>query len=272
MHIWSWNVNGLRACARKGFLDWLADVPADVVALQEVRATLDDLPRKVAQPDGWFTHFSPAERKGYSGVGLYARQQPDHVDTRLGVEHFDSEGRLQFATFGELLLVNGYFPNGSGKNRDNSRIPFKLEFYRTLHERLRPDLEAGRPIVVVGDFNTAHAERDLARPRQNHRTSGFCPEEREELDRWLRSGWVDTFRVFEPGEGHYSWWSNRPGVRQRNVGWRIDYILASPGAAAHLQAAGIAPDVMGSDHCPVHASFDRAILGTSASAPAPPER
>lgn len=260
MKIWSWNVNGLRACTRKGFPDWLSTVDADVVALQEVRALSSDLPASVREPDGWHVAIHPAERRGYSGVALYTRRSPEALETSLGDPRFDSEGRLQMARLGKLRIVNGYFPNGSGKNRDNSRIPYKLDFYRALFDRLEPGLIAGEPIVVVGDFNTAHEDIDLARPADNRRTSGFCAEERQELDRWIRAGWVDTFRVFEQGPGHYTWWSNRPGVRERNVGWRIDYVLCSPGARSHLRGAGIASTVLGSDHCPIWAEFDDAIL------------
>ena len=252
MRILSWNVNGLRACEKKGFSRWLSGAGIDVLGLQEVRALPEQLEEHVREPEGWYTSFSPAERKGYSGVGLFSRRAPDQVTTSLGVEAFDVEGRVQLATFGQLLLANVYFPNGSGKNRDNSRIPFKLDFYRRLFDMLEADKLAGRPIIVMGDFNTAHREIDLARPKQNHKTSGFCPEEREELDRWLQAGWVDTFRHFHGDtEGRYTWWSNRKGVREKNVGWRIDYALASPGLVSFLEGADILPDVMGSDHCPI---------------------
>ena len=165
--------------------------------------------------------------------------------------------------FGPLLIVNGYFPNGSGPNRDLSRIPYKLDFYRHLFAHLEERRAAGERILVMGDFNTAHRDVDLARPKSNKKTSGFRPEEREELDRWLREGWTDTFRVFQDGEGHYSWWSNRPGVRERNVGWRIDYVLASPGALPFVKEAFICPEVMGSDHCPVGVALDPKILESS---------
>jgi exodeoxyribonuclease-3 len=259
VRIYSWNVNGLRACEKKGFSKWLADCGAEVVALQEVRALPEQLPEHLREPEDWHAVYTPAERKGYSGVALLSRRPPDRVDTSLGEERFDAEGRLQIAHFGRLVIANGYFPNGNGTERDNSRIPYKLDFYRALYEKLDRLRRGGRRVLVLGDFNTAHRPIDLARPKSNVKTSGFRPEEREELDRWMRAGWVDSFRRFEPGEGHYTWWSQRFGVRERNVGWRIDYVLASKAAARHLKSASIHPHVMGSDHCPIDVVVDPAI-------------
>ena len=252
----SWNVNGLRAAHKKGFLDWLAQTDADVVALQETRALAEQLPKAVLEVEGWHFALHAAERKGYSGVALYSRRAPDAVE-HFGLERFDVEGRLQLARFGSWTLVNGYFPNGSGKNRDHSRVPYKLDFYRALFDKLEAERAAGARVLVMGDMNTAHAPIDLARPKQNTKTSGFLPEEREELDRWLRSGWIDTFRSRYPErEGAYSWWSNRGNVRERNIGWRIDYVLASPAADEAVTDAGIDPHVMGSDHCPIWVTVD----------------
>lgn len=261
MRIVSWNVNGLRACGGKGFRRWLDRSGAEVVGVQEVRARTEDLPRRLRAPAGWHTHFAPAERAGYSGVGLYARRPPDALETALGRPRLDAEGRLQLARFGRLVVANAYFPNGNGKQRDHSRVPFKLRFYRTLFERLEKLRAEGAHVLVMGDFNTAHQEIDLARPRQNRNTSGFLPRERRELSRWLDAGWVDTFRAFEPGPGHYSWWSQRQGVRARNVGWRIDYVLASPGAAPFVENAFIQAEVRGSDHAPVGVDVDERICG-----------
>lgn len=257
MRLVSWNVNGLRAAHGKGFLDWLAAEKADVVGVQEVRARSEQLPDEVRSPQGWkATHFVSAVRPGYSGVGLFARKTPDDVEATLGIPEHDAEGRLQLARFGKLTVVNGYFPNGNGKERDNSRVPYKLAFYRHLFRRLEKGLRDGERIVVMGDFNTAHQEIDLARPRDNRETSGFLLEEREEFSRWLRAGWVDTFRHFQKEPGHYSWWSQRFGVRARNVGWRLDYMLASPGAMPYVKRAAIHPHVLGSDHCPVSVDLD----------------
>ena len=261
--ILSWNINGIRACVKKGFVDWLSTTPGELVFLQEVRATQKQIPKELAAREGWHSHIVSGEKKGYSGVGFYSRHPTtEEVITSLGVEEFDKEARVQIARFGKLLVANVYFPNGSGKNRDNSRIPYKLDFYRRLFDLLEPERAAGTPILVLGDYNTAHQEIDLARPKTNHKTSGFCPEEREELDRWLREGWVDTFRHFHPDtEGAYTWWSQRFGVRERNVGWRIDYVLASPGAMPFVKDAFVLKDVMGSDHCPVGVEVERGILG-----------
>lgn len=261
LRILSWNVNGLRAAGRKGFADWLHSSNADIVGLQEVRALPEQLTKALREPEGWHAAWAPAERKGYSGVGLLSRAAPEAVDTSLGEERFDVEGRLQVARFGDVTVVNGYFPNGSGKNRDHSRVPYKLDFYQRLFAQLEPARAAGEAIVVMGDFNTAHREIDLARPKSNHKTSGFLPVEREELDRWLRSGWTDTFRhVHGDVEGAYTWWAQRGSCRERNVGWRIDYVLASPGALARLRDAFILPEVMGSDHCPLGVTLNAAGL------------
>lgn len=260
MRIISWNVNGIRACAKKGFLDWLSSCEGDIVGLQEVRAKEDQLTSEVKAPAGWSSHWVAAERPGYSGVGLLSRQEPDAVETSMGEDRFDVEGRFQLASYGRLLLANCYFPNGNGKNRDLSRIPYKLDFYRCLFELLEPARQRGVPILVMGDFNTAHREIDLARPKQNEKTSGFRPEERQELDRWIRSGWTDTFRHYTSEGDHYSWWSQRFGVRAKNIGWRLDMILASEGAMPFVRGAAIHPDDLGSDHCPVSVDLDPAIL------------
>lgn len=251
MRVVSWNVNGLRACATKGFGRFLGSSGADILGLQEVRAFPDQLDPRTRAPKGWHVSFAPAERAGYSGVALYSRQAPDGVETRLGEDRFDSEGRYLVARFGRLRVASIYFPKGSGRNRDNSRVPYKLDFYRAVFERLERLKRAG-PVLVIGDYNTAHEEIDLARPTSNRTTSGFLPEERAELDRWLDNGWQDTFRARHPGEeGHYTWWAQWGDARRRNVGWRIDYVLASPAAARRVREAFIWPQVTGSDHCPV---------------------
>ncbi|MGM0575901.1 MAG: exodeoxyribonuclease III [Myxococcota bacterium] len=263
MRILSWNVNGLRACVRKGFLGWLEGCGADVVGLQETRALPEQLTRKAREPEGWSFALAPAEKKGYSGVGVYSRRAPDEIRTSMGTDEFDVEGRLQLLRFGSLTVANAYFPNGSGPYRDHSRVPYKLGFYARLFDMLDPALRNGEPVLVMGDFNTAHRDIDLARPGSNrNKTSGFLDVEREELDRWLRSGWTDTFRhVHGDVEGAYTWWVQRSGCRERNVGWRIDYVLASEGALPYLRDAFVLPDVMGSDHCPVGVDLDDAVLG-----------
>ena len=261
MRIVSWNVNGIRACAKRGFAGFLDRCGADVLGVQEVRALPDQIPDEARAPAGWRTTFSPAERLGYSGVGLYARPEPERVETSLGEPRFDVEGRFVAARFrtgggGRLAVVNCYFPKGSGKDRDNSRVPYKLDFYRAVFDRAE-DLRREGPVLVIGDYNTAHREIDLARPRANVRNSGFLPEERAELDRWIEAGWTDAFRALHPDEpDHYSWWAQRGGARARNVGWRIDYVLASPEAMERVRGAFIWPDEHGSDHCPVGVDLD----------------
>ena len=251
MLIYSWNVNGIRAAANKGFLDWLKQSNGDVIGLQEVRAFPEQIAPEVREPQGYFSHFYPAKRPGYSGVGLYSRQKPDELETSLGVTAYDEEGRVQIARFGRLYIANIYFPNGQGKDNDNSRIPFKLAFYKKLFDKLGALNKAGEQVLVMGDFNTAHTEIDIARPKENIGTSGFTPVERAEFTRVLAQGWTDTFRRFEQGLGFYSWWSQRGGARSRNVGWRIDYVLASKAVLPRIKNAFIHPHVMGSDHCPV---------------------
>jgi exodeoxyribonuclease-3 len=255
----SWNVNGLRAVHRKGFLDWLAASRAEIVGLQEVRARVEQLPADLVAPSGWSAHIVAGTRPGYSGVAIYARRAPDRVESSVGVRSIDDEGRVVMARFGRLSLVNAYFPKSSGTNRDNSRLPYKLRFYKRLFDFLAPELRRGR-VLVMGDFNTAHEEIDLARPRQNLENSGFMPVERRAFARWVRAGWVDTFRHFEKNPGHYTWWSQRLGVREKNIGWRIDYVLASPAAMEFVRGAAIHPEVRGSDHCPVSVDVDDGIF------------
>ncbi len=259
MRIYSWNINGVRAAATKGLGQWLARCDGDVVGLQEVRALPDQVPPEIGAATGWTTWFVAAERKGYSGVGLLTRQAPDHQSSSLERPEFDVEGRVQMARFGALTVVNVYFPNGNGKERDNSRVSYKLDFYRRLWELLEDDKQRGQRILVMGDFNTAHTAIDLARPKENEKISGFLPVEREEFSRWIDSGWVDTFRAFHPEGGHYTWWSQRFGVREKNVGWRIDYVLASPGAMEFVTGAAIHPSVQGSDHCPISVDLAEAV-------------
>ncbi len=256
MRIVSWNVNGLRACAKKGFVEVLTGCGADVMLLQEVRAFPEQLPDGVRAPAGWHAAFSPAERPGYSGVGIYSRQLPDKVETSLGEERFDLEGRFIVAHFGRLVVASIYFPKGNGRERDNSRVPYKLDFCRAVFERIE-QLRRRGPVFVAGDYNTAVEAIDLARPKTNTKSSGFLPEERDEMRRWFGAGWVDVFRRQHPEEpGHYSWWRQFGGARENNVGWRIDYVLASPSAAKRTRDAFIWPDVPGSDHCPVGVDVD----------------
>lgn len=261
VRIVSWNVNGLRSIEGKGFHRFLSRTKPDVIGVQETRARIEQLSPRLRSPAGLpHAHFVHAERPGYSGVATYSRLPLDAVDASLGARAFDVEGRLSIVRIGALTIVNGYFPNGSGKDRDNGRVPYKLRFYRALRRRLEPAFASGERIVVMGDFNTAPHEIDLARPRENQKTSGFLPSERAELSRWLEAGWVDSFRVFDTSEGRYSWWSQRYGVRERNVGWRIDLALVSPGLVPFLRGAAIHASVKGSDHAPIEVELDDAAL------------
>jgi exodeoxyribonuclease-3 len=255
VRIISWNVNGLRACAKKGFADFLHNAQADVIGVQEVRAFAPQLPIEVRAPAGWHANFAPAERAGYSGVGIFSKEAPSRVETSLGDPAFDIEGRFIAAHFGRMAIASVYFPKGSGKERDNSRVPYKMDFYRAVFERIEHLRKRG-PVYVMGDYNTAHADIDLARPKTNRKASGFLPEERDEMSRWLDAGWVDTFRRQHPAAGgHYTWWRQWGNAREYNVGWRIDYILASATAAKKVRSAFIWPQIRGSDHCPIGADL-----------------
>lgn len=249
MQVMSWNVNGVRAAEKKGFLDWLAEAEPDVLCLQEIKALPEQLSDELREPVGYHAAWHPAERKGYSGVAILSRQPPDRVVEGLGIPDYDIEGRTLTADFGGLSVVTSYTPNGGS---ELARVPFKMGYKAALLgycERLRGQ---GRSVILCGDLNTCHREIDLARPKQNQKTTGFLPVERTWFDGALGLGWLDTFRaVHGDVEGAYSWWSLRSGARGRNVGWRLDYCLASPDLAERLEDATIHADVMGSDHCPV---------------------
>ncbi|MFV2073832.1 MAG: exodeoxyribonuclease III [Thermoanaerobaculales bacterium] len=255
IRLFSWNVNGLRACGRKGFLSWLADAQPDVLGLQETRALAEQLEPELREPEGYVTVFHPAERKGYSGVALYSREEPSSVILGgLDEPRFDSEGRLIIADYGDFLFYTAYFPNGGN---DLSRVPYKLEFSEAVLQHAEAQRRAGKSIVICGDVNTAHQEIDLANPKANRKNTGFLLEERAWVTRFLDHGYIDIFRARHPGEeGRFTWWSNRKGVRERNVGWRIDYFFISPDLEDRVVAARIHPQVMGSDHCPIELELD----------------
>lgn len=257
--ILSWNVNGIRSCVGKGLVDWLRRSRADVVGLQETRVDAEKLPGELLRIRR-FPHFSlevARSRKGYSGVGLLSRVEPEVLQTSLGIPRFDREGRFQLARFEDLLIANVYFPNGSGKNRDNSRVPYKLSFTRRVFDIVdQHRRESGLPAIIMGDFNTAPEPIDLARPGPNEKTSGFLPRERRALARCLERGYVDTFRALNPDDVRYSWWSSRFGVREKNIGWRIDLILASEDLMPRVRKAFVLTEVLGSDHCPIGIELD----------------
>ncbi len=259
-----WNVNGVRAATRKGLVPWLREAGPDFLALQEVRALPHQIPAELTEL-GLEAHWEPAERPGYSGVGWLGTQAFEPIGVELA-RRFRVEGRVSLVRCGALWLCSVYVPKGSGSARDNSRVPYKLAFSRALRRKLQALVDGGERVVVLGDFNTAHQDLDLSRPNQNRENSGFLPEERRDFSAWLRAGWIDSFRAKqvevdgEPRGGHYTWWSQRPGLRERNVGWRIDYALVSPGAWPFVRRAFILPEVRGSDHCPLGVELDRAVL------------
>lgn len=250
----TWNVNGIRACAKKGYLEWLEAEGADIVCLQETKAHPDQLEDGLRSPPGWHSAFASAEKRGYSGVALYARQEAQSLEIGLGVAEFDGEGRTIVADFGAFVLINGYFPNSQ---HSHARLPYKLRYDAAVLERCQALRAAGREVVLCGDTNAAHTELDLARPKANTKNAGFLPEERAWVDQALATGLVDVFRAQHPGEnGHYTWWSYRMNARARNIGWRLDYFLCSPGIAARVREVRILRDVLGSDHCPVRLDID----------------
>jgi exodeoxyribonuclease-3 len=244
----SWNVNGLRAVYRKGFLDWLLAERPDVLCLQETKAVERQVPPELRNVTGYNAYFSSPRRKGYSGVALYTRTRPKKTDFGFGIEHFDVEGRTIAADYGAFILLNVYFPNGGASAE---RLRYKLDFYDSFLDYLDGLRRKRRKIVLCGDVNTAHKEIDLARPKQNVNNTGFLPEERAWITRLIEHGFVDTFRMFNDEPGHYSWWDMKTKSRERNVGWRIDYFFVSRNFTKNVRAAFIMPEVMGSDHCPV---------------------
>jgi len=246
LEIVSWNVNGLRAVLKKGFLDFLSSESPDIVCLQETKTS--EAPLELYQADGYHRHFASGEKKGYSGVALLTREEPLSVARGFGDARFDGEGRTLIADYGKFVLMNIYFPNGKASQ---ARLDYKMAFYDAFlnyADRLKGQ---GRKVIVCGDINTAHDERDIARPRENSKVSGFLPAERAWMDRFESHGYVDTFRMFNRDGGHYTFWDVVSGARARNVGWRIDYFYVSENMRNDVKEAFIMADVMGSDHCPI---------------------
>ena len=244
----SWNVNGLRAVHRKGFLDWFAEADPDILCLQETKLNEDQIPAEVLEVAGYHKFFSSAERKGYSGVALFTKPEPQSVSYGFGIPEFDNEGRILIANYGKFVLFNIYFPNGRSRA---DRLKYKMEFYDAFLDFAERTRQQGKNIVVCGDYNTAHKEIDLARPQANQKTSGFLPEERAWMDQLVAKGYVDTLRIFNEKPEQYSYWDQMTKARDRNVGWRIDYFFVDEGFVPSISNAFILPDVMGSDHCPV---------------------
>ena len=248
MRLFSWNVNGIRACGRKGFADWFSEQGADVVCVQETRAHPDQLDDTLLHPAGYHSHWHSARKKGYSGVATYTKRKPTRVIEGLGISRFDREGRVLITEFRNLAVINAYFPN---TQHDHARLRFKLEFCRAIRRQMDSYRAKGRSVVLCGDHNIAHREIDLARPKDNKNNAGFLPQERSWMERFVRAGYVDTFRARCDEPGHYTWWSQRFGVREKNIGWRLDYFFINQELRHRLRHAFIQPDVRGSDHCPV---------------------
>jgi exodeoxyribonuclease III len=248
MKILSWNVNGIRAAREKGFLEWFSSEKADLVCVQEIKAFQDQLDEALIHPDQYHSFWHSAQKPGYSGVALFSKKEPLDVRYGIGVPEIDAEGRILVADFPDFTLLNTYFPNSQ---RDHARLDYKLFFCQKIFEFLESLKAQGKNIVICGDFNIAHREIDLKNPKSNEDNAGFLPQEREWMSRFLAHGYIDGFRHFEPGPGHYTWWSYRPGVRQKNIGWRIDYFVVNEEFKDALGEVRHQPDVKGSDHCPV---------------------
>jgi exodeoxyribonuclease-3 len=244
-------VNGLRSVHKKNFLDWFKKENADVVCLQEIKIGHEDVEESLdlMNPHGSLSHWHFAEKPGYSGLAIYSKKDPDAIRAGMGTYEFDREGRWLEADFGNKTIINTYWPNSQ---REHTRLPFKLAFCAAAEKRLETLRAKGRHVYICGDFNIAHTELDLANPKSNQDNAGFLPEERAWMDHFVRDlGWIDTFREFTQGNGHYTWWSYRPGVRERNIGWRLDYFFTNPEARPTLLKMEHLTDVYGSDHCPV---------------------
>ncbi len=254
INLYSWNVNGLRAAQRKGFLDWLATAQPDILGIQETKCHPDQLDEIMRKPPGYRTYWAAAEKKGYSGVALYIRKEPNNVQIGLGIPEFDREGRTIVAEYDDFVFITAYFPNGS---RDHHRVPYKMAYKAAFLDFCNALRARGKAVVFCGDVNTAHQEIHLARPKQNKKTTGFLPEERVWLDEITAQGYVDSYRALYPEQtGAYSWWSYIGGARGRNVGWRLDYFFVSEDLRPFIHNAAIHPDVMGSDHCPVSLTLE----------------
>ena len=250
MRIVSWNINGIRAAVKKQILPSLTALNADIICFQETKAAPDQIPVEILSLEGYQSVFELGERKGYSGVGTLCRIPFKTVGRSLEAdEEFDSEGRILITEHPDFLLYNIYFPNGQ---KDEIRLDYKLRFYDAALCLWKKRLQEGKEIVICGDFNTAHREIDIARPKENEMVSGFLKVERDWMDTLEDAGFIDTFRHLHPDQRDaYTWWSMRTNARIRNTGWRLDYFYVSPGLEKRIRKAEILPEIAGSDHCPV---------------------
>lgn len=248
MKIVSWNVNGLRAVERSGFMDWFGREAPDVVCVQEIKARPEQLSEAMRNPGKYHAFWHPAQKPGYSGVAIYSKKEPLSVRVGMGFEDIDHEGRVLVAEYRDYALINAYFPNSQ---RDHARLPYKLAFCERMKSFCDDYVNRGKGIILCGDFNIAHQPIDLKNAKANEKNAGYLPEERAWIDGFLKSGYVDAFRHFTPDPGHYTWWSYRPGVREKNIGWRLDYHVVNQAFRDRISDSKIHPHVLGSDHCPV---------------------
>jgi exodeoxyribonuclease-3 len=245
MKLISWNVNGLRSVLRKNFLQFVEQEQPDILCLQETRTEPHEIQH--LWPAKYVTYWNTARKKGYSGTAIFTKMRPIAVKGGMGKAEHDQEGRVLTAEYEDFFLVNVYVPNSQ---RELTRLDYRQQWDRDFLRYLKK-LDRKKPVIFCGDLNVAHTELDLANPKANVKNHGFTPEERRGFDAFVRAGFLDTFREFEQAGGHYSWWSHKPGVRERNIGWRIDYVLISAALRPRLKSAFIRSDVLGSDHCPV---------------------
>lgn len=243
-----WNINGIRAAWKKGFPEWLEKESPDVICLQETKAQPDQLTDDIKNFLNYKSYFNSADKKGYSGVAIYTKQEPLHVRFGFGDPKFDIEGRVIEMEFEKFVLYGVYFPNGG---RGPERVEYKLEFYEKLFKRAETMRKKNKNIIVCGDYNTAHKEIDLARPKENSKTTGFLPQERAWIDKIIAMDYIDIFREYNTEPGQYTYWDQITRARDRNVGWRIDYFLISSEAKSLVSNVRNHMEVMGSDHCPI---------------------
>jgi len=254
MRIISYNVNGIRAALNKGFIDWMKTDPADVICLQETKASKDNVEHTLITELGYKDYWYSAQKKGYSGVAVFTKIEPTNVVYGTGHTVSDDEGRVLQLDFGDVRLINAYFPSGT---TGDIRQTFKYEWLNEFFSYLEKLKQTHPKLILCGDYNIAHKEIDIHNPKGNVKTSGFLPDERAWLDKFFLNGWVDAFRELHPEPHHYSWWSQRfPKVRQENKGWIIDYINITSALKNDLKDAEILPDVKHSDHCPVYIEID----------------
>jgi exodeoxyribonuclease III len=248
MKIISWNVNGIRAAQKKGLIEWLQQESPDILCLQETKAHPEQLSQDLLEPNGYHTYWNYPDRKGYSGVSIFSKEEPYRVSYDFEEMGIDMEGRILAADYVDFVLFNIYFPNGK---KDDIRLEYKMVFYETFLKYADNLKSQKRKLIICGDVNTAHTEIDLSRPKENEKVSGFLPSERAWIDDFISHGYVDTFRHFNNEPGNYTWWDMKSGARSRNVGWRIDYFFVSDNMLPSVSDAFIMPEVMGSDHCPI---------------------